>query len=584
MFLLRKPHFKSLLCPLILACLIVPVSAWSDTLNNQDRTYYVYGSPFSYEAKSGYLDTVLIKSAEHGGYTWNSLITANSSTSSNYFAVDFSNTDTSGNSAIALLDANTNAFYGYPWFSNGLLGSFSTFSRWEFFRTGTTLYAYRDGVLMNTFEDVPGDLSYAYAIGSHSYFTDVWYADDISFGNSFSDTGLVSVMPNSWYIERDMINPSNFAMIDSNGDQVYSDQFHIQWSLGAYADGWKANENPPDTRYSIKVFAPSGTTCYDQYVNISAAGAATGIITVAMNSTHIGTQPLEYGMYRVTLYDGTAVKSQDYLYVLGTGAIVAWGQPSYPTGSTATISYTISSSYYNTGTYNYEIKVLDAYGTVKKTQTISSQAGSISFTMGSSTYSDGIYYAEIIAVQKSDSTEIVMNYALTEINSYIAITGYVVDQDNVALSGASVNVTQGTSTLTSVSNVSGYYSSSNNWLSGSEINMTTRLSGYTNDYAAFTPLATDTIARNITLVNSTPAYSGVAIGGVVKDNQYYSTIPAAAVYERINGTSATPASTTANGAGYYIFNDLVNGTTYDIWSQETGFANSTVEQKLAVGT
>jgi hypothetical protein len=584
MFPLSKSHFKSILCLLVLACLIVPVSAWSDTLNNQDRTYYVYGSSFSYEARSSYLDTVLIKSAEHGGYTWNSLIIANSSTSSNYFAIDFSNIQTSGNGAIALLDANRNAFYGYPWFSNGLLGSFSTFSRWEFFRAGTTLYAYKDGVLMNTFEDVPGDLSYSYAIGSHSYFTDVWYADDISFGNSFSDTGLISVMPNSWHIKKDMINPSNFAMIDSNGNQVYNDHFNVQWSLGAYADGWQATQNPPDTRYKITIAAPSGMKVYDNYIKISDYGTAAGIVSVPMNNTYIGNQPLEYGIYWVTLYDGTAVKSTDYFYVLGTGATVTWGSATYPTGSTATVSYSISPSYYDTATYNYEIKVIDAYGTVKKTQTVSGSTGSISFTMDSSTYADGVYYAELVAVTKSDASEIVMNYGLTEVNSYIPITGYVVDQDNVALQGASVNVTQGTSTLVSVSNTSGYFSSSNNWLAGSEVNVTTTLSGHTPDYNLFTPLAADAISLNITLVNSTPIYSGVAIGGVIKDTQYHSTIPSANVYERINGTSATPSSTTANGAGYYIFNDLVNGTTCDIWSQKIGFANSTVEQKLAVGT
>ena len=137
--------------------------------------------------------------------------------------------------------------------------------------------------------------------------------------------------------------------------------------------------------------------------------------------------------------------------------------------------------------------------------------------------------------------------------------------------------------MVSVTNASGYYSSSNNWLSGSQINMTTNLSGYTTDYAVFSPLAADTITRNITLVNSTPVYSGVAIGGVVEDDQYYSTIPGATVYLRINGTSGAPATTTGNGAAYYIFNGLVNGTTYDVWSTKTGYANSTVEQKLVVG-
>lgn len=584
MFPLSKSHFKSILCLLVLACLIVPVSAWSDTLNNQDRTYYVYGGPFSYAARSGYLDTLQIQSAAHE--SWNTLITANSSTSSNYFAVDFSNTNAynNANDCIGLLDANRNAFYGYPWFSNGLLGSSSTVRRIEFVRSGTNIYVYYDGTLGTTLENIPGNLSFSYSIGTHNpTWSDIWYADDISFGQSFADTGLISVMPHSWYIKSDMIDPSNFAMIDSNGNQVYADHFNVQWSLGAYADGWQAAQNPPNTRYKITIMAPNGNLCYNEYINISSFGAATGIISIPMNNTYIGSYPIEYGMYWVRMYDGTAVKSVDYFYVLGTGASVLWGQSAYPTGSTATVSYSISPSYYDTTTYNYEIKVLDAYGTVKKTQTVSGSTGSISFTMDSSSYADGVYYAELVAVTKSDASEIVMNYGLTEVNSYIPITGYVVNQDNVALQGASVNITQGTSTLVSVSNASGYFSSSNNWLSGSEINITTTLSGYYPDYNLITPLSADTINLTIPLLNLTPTHSGVAIGGFVKDSQYHSAIPGATIYLRINGTSETPSTTTGNGASYYIFNGLVNGTTYDVWSQKTGFANSTVEQKLAVG-
>jgi hypothetical protein len=446
------------------------------------------------------------------------------------------------------------------------------------------MYEYRDGTLYYIYNNVPGTIATAYGLGEvipYGFVTN-WY-DDVSYSNSFSSTGIISVIPHSYYIKSDMIDPSNFYMIDNNGNQVYSDHFDVQWSLGAYADGWQANQNPPNTRYKITILSPTGGQAYNNYINISAAGAATGIISVPMNNTYIGNQPLEYGMYWVTLYDGTAVKSQDYFYVLGTGATVTWGSPSYPTGSAATVSYSISSSYYDTATYNYEIKILDAYGTVKKTQTISGSSGSISFTMDSSTYPDGIYYAEIIAVKKSDSSEIVMNYGITEINSYIPISGYVVDQNNAALQGASVNVTQGTSTLVSTSNASGYFSSSNNWLSGSQINVTTNLSGYATDYNLFTPLAADTIELNITLVADNRTYSGVAIGGVNKDTQYHSTIPGATVYERINGSSAAPAITTANAAAYYRFDNLVNGTVYDVWSSKAGYGNSTVEQVTAVG-
>ncbi|MDD5512048.1 MAG: carboxypeptidase-like regulatory domain-containing protein, partial [Dehalococcoidales bacterium] len=538
----------------------------------------------------GYSDTYGGYTHDGGSYAYGPapgyIVTPNTTGTSNYWAytcdIPYYATGVPGLN----LYNSARTLFGGTYATSSIYPSEGSLHRYESVRSGTTIYTYMDGTLNKTHESVPGTSAYSFGMGSAGSIDGVaisGYYDDPSFGDSFSTTALISVMPHSWYIKSDMIDPSNFAMINSAGDQVYADHFNVQWSLGAYADGWQATQNPPDTRYKITIAAPSGMKVYDEYIKISDYGTAAGIVSVPMNNTYIGNQPLEYGLYWVTLYDGTAVKSQDYFYVLGTGATVTWGSPSYPTGSTATVSYSIPSSYYDTATYNYEIKILDAYGTVKKTQTISGSSGSISFTMDSSTYADGIYYAELVAVKKSDSSEIVMNYGITEINSYIPISGYVVDQNNAALQGASVNVTQGTSTLISVSNASGYYSSSNNWLSGSQINMTTNLSGYTNDYAVFSPLAADVISRNITLVNLTPTYSGVAIGGVVKDNQYYSTIPGATVYERVNGSSAAPAITTANAAAYYRFDNLVNGTVYDVWSSKAGYANSTIEQKLAVG-
>jgi hypothetical protein len=573
-------------------------------MNNGEVAYYLdswcngYGGcgSMGWGPISGYADT-------YGGYTYDGgsyaygpapgyIVTSNMSGTSNYFAYTANLPSDGGKPAVLLYNSARTLFWGPDKFT-GTPGAMSTINppagtlhRYEAVRSGTIINTYMDGTLNNTYTSVPGTSAYAFGMGSAHSIDGVaisGYYDDPSFGDSFSTTALISVMPHSWYIKSDMIDPSNFAMINNLGNQVYADHFNVQWSLGAFADGWQATQNPPDTRYKITISAPSGMKVYDNYIKISDYGTAAGIVSVPMNNTYIGDQLLEYGVYNVVLYDGTAVKSQDYFYVLGTGATVTWGSPSYPTGSTATVSYSISSSYYDTATYNYEIKILDAYGTVKKTQTISGSSGSISFTMDSSTYPDGIYYAEIIAVKKSDSSEVVMNYGITEINSYIPITGYVVDQNNVALQGASVNVTQGTSTLISVSNASGYYSSSNNWLSGSQINMTTNLSGYATDYNLFTPLAADTVELNITLVADNRTYSGVAIGGVNKDTQYHSTIPGATVYERVNGSSAAPAITTANAAAYYRFDNLVNGTVYDVWSSKAGYGNSTVEQKLAVG-
>jgi hypothetical protein len=574
---------RVLLCLVLLVLLCVPVLGWSDTLNNGERTYYTYGNPFTYTARPGFLDTVYAHSASISS-TWSTLITPNSSTSSNYFAATMYNSN--GNAAIGMLDSTRSAFYGYPWYSNGLLSGYN-YNRLEFVRSGTNMLVYVDGSLSQTFTSVPGTPAYSYSLGSHASGSEPsqWYIDDISFGNAFADTGLVSVMPHSWYIMKDMINPSNFYMIDSSGNLVYSDHFDVQWSLGAYADGWQASQNPPNNRYRIAITGADQYVVYNEYINITAAGAATGIISIPMNQTYIGNSPLSYGQYLVRLYDGSAVKSTDYFYVIGTGATIAWGNPTYTIGSTAAITYSISSSYYDTATYTYKIEIIDIYGNIQKTQTINGQAGSISVSLDSSTYSDGVYYAEIIATPKSGGSDIAMNYAATEINSYITLSGYVMNAETGAtLSGATVNVSQLSTSLVSTSDVNGSYSNNNNWLSGSEINITTNLTGYTTDVNVFTPLTADAITLNISLIPSPPTYSGIAIGGIVRDNQYHNVIPSATVYKITNVSRTGSGSATTNIAGYYRFDSLVNGTVYDIWSSKTGFANSTVEQKLAVGT
>ena len=576
-------------------CLLAlpPVSAsWSNTLNNGDLALYPYtsgyGGSYGYSTFPGYSDTANVYTYGYSSYLGSGLgywVTPNASGTSNYYA--YTRQSTSNNpTSFALFDSSRTLIYGYSYDSE--VAAANVMHRVEILRSGTAIYTYLDGTLNKTYTGVSGTSVYAFGFGSITEIA--WggingYFDDLSFGDSPSTTALISVMPHSWYIKSDMIDPSNFAMINSAGDQVYADHFNVQWSLGAYADGWQASQNPPNNRYRIAITGADQYVVYNEYINITAAGAATGIISIPMNQTYIGNSPLSYGQYLVRLYDGSAVKSTDYFYVIGTGATIAWGNPTYTIGSTAAITYSISSSYYDTATYTYKIEIIDIYGNIQKTQTINGQAGSISVSLDSSTYSDGVYYAEIIATPKSGGSDIAMNYAATEINSYITLSGYVMNAETGAtLSGATVNVSQLSTSLVSTSDVNGSYSNNNNWLSGSEINITTNLTGYTTDVNVFTPLTADAITLNISLIPSPPTYSGIAIGGIVRDNQYHNVIPSATVYKITNVSRTGSGSATTNIAGYYRFDSLVNGTVYDIWSSKTGFANSTVEQKLAVGT
>lgn len=584
---------------LVVLLIVVPAAtAWSSNYNNGELWYAgtVNGGTYGLATINGISDTVCLYT--EGGYNqlmyyqYHSYIVTPNLSSSEYWAYTYQRVSDSDqgygagggfNPSFAYYNSADSSFYGYSAAQSGSIPSSNyDLHRIEIVRSGTNVNTYIDGTLNQSYSSVPGTPIYSLGMADltlYGYVASRYYHwDDVSASEAFADTALISVMPHSWHIKKDMIDPSDFGMFNSGGSVVYSDHFDVQWSLGAFADGWQATQSPPDTRYKITIAAPSGMKVYDNYIKISDYGRAAGIVSVPMNRTYIGNQPLEYGMYWVTLYDGTAVKSQDYFYVLGEGATVTWNQATYLTGSTPTVTYSISDSYYDTATYNYEIKIMDVYGTVKKTQAISGKTGSISFTMDSSSYPDGVYYAIIYAVQKSDDKEIAMAYSTAEVNSYIPISGYVVDQNGIALNGVSVNVTQGTSTLISTSNASGYYSSENNWLYGSEINITTSLSGYVTDYNLFTPPSASEVHLNITLINSTATHTAPSINGVLKDNLYHSTIPSATVYERVNGTTTTPNATSANIAGYYIFNELTNTTVYDLWGTKTGYADSEVYQ------
>ena len=593
MFLLQKSHFKPILCLLALLACVGSVSAWTESYQGQTNSTWINvqgGAAWAYPTASiiadpsspgnYYLQCLYGTYGEHGSPMDVGTVIVGQSDASQYMA-------------FTLFDNQQNSYYGHGMYGSlsirlydryyNVIGTFTnlnatpqdtwgelyTQGRYEIKRTASTgsTVLYFNGVPTQTIITTTEPFNFGLHFDQKTYghtLTDYVCIDDvIQESQSLNGGYIVGGIPANWWVQKDVSGLTVNGLYNNASTVVSTSAFNTSYGKPS-----------ADTRV-INLVSSNQNVWQTQTVN-----GYSGYSTFNLTSFIEGSAP--YGEYWLQFES-----EPDYnvpIWYIGAGASVSWDKAVYVTGSTAKINYNISNTYYDTSTYSYKIAVMNLYGEYLGTNiTITEASGSVSKILDSSIFTTGAYYAEIIATSKSTSSEILMNYDMMEVTEYVYLSGYVVNQDNVALQGASVNVTQGTSTLVSVSNASGYYSSSNNWLSGSQINMTTNLSGYTSDYAVFSPLAADTITRNITLVNSTPVYSGVAIGGVVKDSQYQSTVPGASVYERINGTSATPASTTANGAGYYIFNGLVNGTTYDIWSQKTGYANSTVVQKLAVG-
>ena len=582
----HKPLFYRWIALTALCLLIVmPVSAWQDSLNNGEITYYTYGSgtTLSYAPISvAYSDTVYMFMAPYSSSRF--AVTPWNGAASSYFAYT-SRRQVSG------------SYYGaYGFFSNGgsLLSSSPTNTlllvsaptRLELVHSGTNVYVYINGALTYTITGQTSASIYGYGILSP---TDTGI-DDFSFGNAFTDTGVVSAMPHTFHIVKDFLSPTSVVQKDGSGNTVSSTEMHIQWSLGPQADGWTM-ATAPNTRYRITIQAPSGTQCYNQYVNITAAGAATGIITIPFNATYLGTAPIEYGIYNVVLYDGSGIKSTDYFSVIGTGANLYWDQATYGNGQVATLTYSITAGYYDPTNYAYSIKIVDIYGTTKTTLPLSSQTGTVTTTL--SDYDAGVYYAELMATPVAGGSASMLYHSATEVTAYVYLSGgYVLNAENAtALSGATVTATQGSTSVTYTSNAAGAWgNTSQYWLTGSAITLISNKSGYNNNTLSLNPVGSGTIALNISMSPTSPVHTGVAIGGIVRQGDYTGAttpipypISGATVYLRVNGSSATPSSTTSNLAGWYIFNSLVSGTTYDIWSEKTGFGNSAVHQATASG-
>jgi PKD repeat protein len=124
---------------------------------------------------------------------------------------------------------------------------------------------------------------------------------------------------------------------------------------------------------------------------------------------------------------------------------------------------------------------------------------------------------------------------------------------------------------------------SNGWLTGGALTVFTNKMGYGNDTRSFSPLAAGDIDLNISLVLTSPTFSGAAIDGIIHDNQYGNPVPSAAV-NIYNISTSESYSTTTNIAGFYIINNLVVNRLYNITSTKTGYSQvSQPVQVVAVG-
>jgi hypothetical protein len=463
-------------------------------------------------------------------------------------------------SSVALYDANKNMI----WDGGQQYGSTSG-NRSEVKIVGGIASLYNNGILVSSSGVLNANPSYI-GWGRYANFVGSPYGvwDDIVWGDT-ENKNIFGAPATGCYLVKDLLNPSSSGLYNAAETLVSSNNMTTTWGVG--------DNNSPHT-----ILLQNYGTAYNAGTYATTNGYQAGTIPWALNDQIFLNPGAEYGLY-VTTISGTSEYSQPIPYIV-SGATLSWSPTTISQGSTGVITYAISGGgYWDQSTYSYSMVTKSVYGTVMNTQTIPTQTGTISVPI-TTAFTPGVYYAEITATKISDGTVNVMNVAYMSVTAYLAMTGYVMNEETgVTISAANMNVTQGLQTQTVTSGFDGNWSSNNGWASGSTITINTTAAGFKQNIHSFTPLTAAAVALNISMTPTTSTYSGVSIGGVVTDSQYGNPIVGAS-YNVQNGTTTTALT---NIAGFARVDGLVNGKLYSVWSNKVGYGNSSTVNIIAVG-
>jgi len=403
------------------------------------------------------------------------------------------------------------------------------------------------------------------------------FVDDIVWGDT--ESRYVFGMPESGYfLQKDILNPaaSGFYRVnqtDPNGTPTLI-------TSGTFTSTFS---KPNGNNQSVVLSSPTGGAGLTYDTGTAYAGVITWNLSQFFSQSITG-----YGLYNTEINpqpDSPGFATSDWIPYIGSGANIQFDKNSYAVGETATLTVTVSDSYYTVVTAPH-VKIQDIYGTTVQDDT------AIVFThmmsgdwVGTSTYTwtssnaEGVYFGLIYATYGGSS--VLMNYDTADLTSNLIIDGYVKDAETTnVIAGAAVNVTQGSTTDYLTSAADGNYSTVSVFSASAPTTIVASKTGYETYSTTFTPLIAGEIQINLTLMPTSPTFTGIAVGGIARTPPYNRTIDSATVTIQ---NSTTTYTVTTNSAGYYIKNSMLNNILWDIWGSKSGFANSTIYKKLVVG-
>lgn len=445
-----------------------------------------------------------------------------------------------------------------------------TISRFEMVWDGLYWNYYADGIY-RTRVDEPDQMYSAGTAGTSTYIEKYGFISHFQLGAAH--TSHISTIPHTFYLMKDMLDPTVTGLYDSTGNGVYvgtETKMHFRYSLSPYLEGGAGST--PGATYTVRLKSAGGTTWASIPLNpfIVSSGRYAGQVAVDVKTLLIDSNA-PYGLYTYTLYVDEEPVDTDYFMYIANGAVISWDQDRYVPGDTGIVISTVAEGgYWDPAQYSYEVKIVDLYGTEKESWSVPSQ--SYDYEVDTTGWDAGDYFALLYAIDKITHTEYVMAFDVATLVEEVQVHGTAYNAVTTdSIPGASVFMSQGGVWYNTTTNATGYYVLEG-MNSGSGIIVDGSASGYTFDSYTFTPLSSGDYQIDLYFIPE-PVSSfciGSCIGGLVYTDWNHQGVEDATVYLK-DSEGSTITTDTTNLCGWYLFNDLATSTSFLVNALKGGY-------------
>jgi len=454
--------------------------------------------------------------------------------------------------------------------------------RYEVKISGGTAKLYTDNVLVAT---SPALATNPYYIGWGDYSLNAAKHsdyDDIVWGSS-ENMYVFGVPETEKFIIRD-------DMINSASDGLYNTTSNTQTDANYMPATWARGNTSLEAEYnneSVNLINYIDNTIW--HTSYTGDTNLAGAVKIDIKTSIIDAGAPD-GIYVLTIpgsgqYSNPIIKQS-------TGGTIYFDRDVYNRGETANVTYAMTPDYWDQSTYTYHLLIIDGL-TGERVYDATVPSGT-SYRTGffDYTFADddniGVYYAVIegvVTATPSVSHWFAADYA--ELSSYMSFYGYVNDGETATpIPGANIIISQYANSVTyEYTSPDGSYNTLGyNLQSGLNTVFNITASGYDQYYVSLITASARQKYLNFTL-EKTPAYGGIAIGGVARegilgvDNAvtygYGAPIEGATVYV-YNTTMNETYTVETNTAGWYLCDNnalcyLVNARPYIVQGNKTGY-------------